>query len=221
MSKRNVFKNTNLFIYFSIQITRNKAIGFWEDVCSSMVDKDFRRYFHMNTTTLKSLCQFLKPKRRIYQGGKKEIAPAKAVAMNLAFLKSQLPCKQMSGFFGVSESAFIHTTEYIMQLMQSKSPLVIKWPEKKDYPEISADFNNKRFRCFPNVLVVLMGATSELLQKRMREDLIITINISTVCICKQFVLMTGNLQIYLLGKLIINEINTEQQLVKIEQIYKS
>ena len=120
----------------------------------------------MNTTTLKSLCQFLKPKRRIYQGGMEEIAPAKAVTMTLAFLRSQLLCKQMSGFFGVSEVAFIHTTEYIMQLMQSKSPLVIKWPEKKDYPEISADFNNKRFRCFPNMIGCISGCHIRIAAKK-------------------------------------------------------
>ena len=50
-------------IDLSIRVTRNKAIGFWEDVCPTMIDEDFRRYFHMNATTLKSLCQFLKAKR--------------------------------------------------------------------------------------------------------------------------------------------------------------
>ena len=192
--------NTNLMIDFSILVTRNKAIGFWEDVCPTMIDEDFRRYFRMNATTLKILCQFLKAKRQCYQGGKEEIAPAKAVAMTLAFLGSQLLCKQMSGFFGVSEAAFIHTTEYIMKLLQHKSPLVIKWPEKKDYPEIAVDFNSKRLRCFPMLLAVSMGATSELLQRKMSKDRIITINIFTVSICRQSVLMTENLQISLLGK---------------------
>ena len=131
-----------------------------------MVEEDFRRYFCMNTRTLKSLCQFLKPKRRSYQGGKEEIAPAKAVAMTLAFLGSQLPCKQMSGFFGVSEAAFIHTMEYIMKLMQGKSALVIKWPEKKDYPEIAAAFNNKRFRCFPNVIGCIDGCHIRIAAKK-------------------------------------------------------
>ena len=143
-----VFLNTNLIIYFSIRVTRSKAIGFWEDVCPTMIDKDFRRYFCMNATTLRTLCQFLKPKKHLYQGGREEIAPAKAIAMTLAFLGSQLPYKQMSGFFGVSKAAFIHTTEYIMQILQQKSSSVIKWPEKKDYPDIAAEFNSKSFRFF-------------------------------------------------------------------------
>ena len=126
-----VFLNTNLMIYFSILVTRNKAIGFWEDVCPTMIDEDFRRYFCMNATTLRTLCQFLKPKKHLYQGGREEIAPAKAIAMTLAFLGSQLPYKQMSGFFGVSEAAFIHTMEHIMQILQQKSSSVIKRPEKK------------------------------------------------------------------------------------------
>ena len=111
----------------------------------------------MNATTLRTLCQFLKPKKHLYQGGREEIAPAKAIAMTLAFLGSQLPYKQMSGFFGVSEAAFIHTTEYIIQILQQKSSLVIKWPEKKDYLEITAEFNSKRFRCFPSVIGCIEG----------------------------------------------------------------
>ena len=77
----------------------------------------FQKVFPYKCNNVKSFCQFLKAKRRCYQGGKEEIAPAKAVAMTLPFIGSQLPCKQMSGFFGVSEAAFIHTTEYIMKLL--------------------------------------------------------------------------------------------------------
>ena len=72
----------------------------------------------------------------------------------------------MSGFFGVSEAAFIHTMEYIMQLLQRKSPLMIKWPEKKDYPEIAADFNSKRFRCFPNVISCIDGCHIRIAAKK-------------------------------------------------------
>ena len=85
----------------------------------------------MNEATMRSLCQFVDAKRRSYQGGREEIEPSKAVAMTLAFLGSQLPYKQLSGFFGVSEAAFIKTTEYVMQLLKEKSNLIIKWPEKK------------------------------------------------------------------------------------------
>ena len=91
-----------------------------------MVDEDFRRYFHMNATTLRSLCQFVKAKRRSYQGGREEISPSKAVAMTLAFLGSQLAYKQLSGFFGMSEACFINTMEYVMQILKEKSSLVIK-----------------------------------------------------------------------------------------------
>ena len=150
--------------YFSIRVTRNKAIGFWEDVCPTMVDKDFRRYFHMNTTTLRTLSQFLKPKRHLYQGCREEIAPAKA--MTLAFLGSQLPYKQMSVFFGVSEAAFIHTTEYIMQILQQKSSSVIKWPEKKTIRTLQQSLTAKGFNASPMLLAALMGVTSKLLQKK-------------------------------------------------------
>ena len=88
------------------------------------------------------------------------------MAMTLAFLGSQLPCKQMSGFFAVSEAAFIHTMEYIMQLLQHKSPLVIKWPKKKDYPEIAADFNSKRLTCFPDVIGGIDGCDIRIAAKK-------------------------------------------------------
>ena len=161
-----VFLNTNLIIYFSIRVTRSKAIGFWEDVCSTMIDKDFRRYFCMNATTLRTLCQFLKAKKCLYQGGREERAPAKAIAMTLAFLGSQLPYKQMSGFSGVSEAAFIHTMEYIMQILQQKSSSVIKWPEKKTIRTLQQSLTVKGFDASPMLLAALMGVTSELLQKK-------------------------------------------------------
>ena len=97
----------------------------------------------MNATTLSSLCQFLKAKRRSYQGGREEFSASKAVAMTVAFLGSQLPYKQLSVFFGVSEYGFITSTLYVMKLLKDKSSVIIKWPEKKDYPDIAAEFNSK------------------------------------------------------------------------------
>ena len=150
---------------------RHKALGFWEDVCPTMVDEDFRRYFRMNAATLRSLCQFVKAKQRQYQGGRVEISPSKAVAMTLAFLGSQLAYKQLSGFFGVSEACFIHTTEYVMGILKDKSSLVIKWPDKNDYPEIAADFNSKRFRCFPNVSGCIDGCHIRIAAKKNERGL--------------------------------------------------
>ena len=131
-----------------------------------MVDEDFRRYFRMNSTTLSSLCQFLKAKRRSYQGGREEISASKAVAMTVAFLGSQLPYKQLSGFFGVSEYGFITSTLYVMKLLKDKSSVIIKWPEKKDYPDIAAEFNSKRFRCFPNVIGCIDGCHIRIAAKK-------------------------------------------------------
>ena len=160
-----VFKR-NLLIHCSIRVQWNKAIGFWEDVCPTMVDEDFRRYFRMNSTTLRSLCQFLKAKKRSYQGGREQIPASKAVAITVAFLGSQLPYKQLSYFFGVFEYAFIRTTEYVMKLMKDKSQLIIKWPEKKDYADIAADFNSKRLRCFPNVIGCIDGCHIRIAAKK-------------------------------------------------------
>ena len=89
---------------------------------------------------------FLKPKRRVYQGGREEILPSKCVAITLAFLGSQLPYKQLAGFFGISEACLIKVTEYVMKLLNEKCSSVIKWPEKNDFPAIAAEFNNKRWR---------------------------------------------------------------------------
>ena len=120
----------------------------------------------MNSTTLSSLCQFLKAKRRSYQGGREEISASKAVAMTVAFLGSQLPYKQLSGFFGVSEYGFITSMLYVMKLLKDKSSVIIKWPEKKDYPDIAAEFNSKRFRCFPNVIGCIDGCHIRIAAKK-------------------------------------------------------
>ena len=120
----------------------------------------------MNAATLKSLCTFLRPKRRAYQGGREEVTPLKAVAMTLTFLGSQLPYKQLSGFFGVSEACLIHTTEYVMKLLNEKSNVVIKWPEKNDFAWIAGEFNNKRWRCFPNVIGCIDGCHIRIAAKK-------------------------------------------------------
>ena len=70
----------------------------------------------------------------------------KAAAMTVAFLGCQLPFKQLSGFFGVSEHCLTQATDYIMVLLCEKSSSVIKWPDKEDYPRIVAAFNNKSIR---------------------------------------------------------------------------
>ena len=98
----------------------------------------------MNKEMLKSLFLFLKPKRRTYQGGREQVSGNKPVAMTVAFLGCQLPFKQLSGFFGVSEWCLIQATDYIMKLLCDKSSSVIKWPDKEDYPTIAAAFNNKQ-----------------------------------------------------------------------------
>ena len=119
-------------------------IGFWEDTAPSLEDDEFRRYFRMNKEMHKSLFLFLKPKKRTYQGGREEVSGNKAVAMTVAFLGCQLPFKQLSGFFRVSEQCLIQATDYIMKLLCDKSSSVIKWPDKEDYPAIAAAFNNKQ-----------------------------------------------------------------------------
>ena len=82
-------------------MNRSKMIGFWEDVAPTLEDEDFRRYFRMNKQTLLSLCDYLSPKRRSYQGGRCQVNARKAVAMTVCFLGCQFPFKQISGFFGI------------------------------------------------------------------------------------------------------------------------
>ena len=131
---------------YSVQMNWNKMIGFWEDIAPTLDNDDFRRYFRMNKETLLSLCDFLQPKQRSYQGGREQVSGRKSVAITVCFLGSQLPFKQLSGFFGITESCFIHTTKYIMELLCQKSSSVIKWPTKEDYDSIASEFNKKRLR---------------------------------------------------------------------------
>ena len=132
--------------FFSVRLIRYKAQNFWEQTCQDIEDDEFRRYFRMNRETLKSLTKFLNPRRRIYQGGRKQVEPEKMVAMTCCFLGSQLPYKQLAGIFGVTEACFICCTDYIMKLLQDKVNVIIKWPSKDDYPNIAAEFNKGKFR---------------------------------------------------------------------------
>ena len=135
-----------LIFFFSIKLKRSKVVGFWEDLCPQLEDDEFRRFFRMNKGTLRALTSFLEPERRVYQGGREQVFPSKMVAMTTAFLGSQLPCKQLGSMFGVSEGCFLKVTEYVMHLITNKSNLVIKWPNKDEYPAIAAEFNKRRIR---------------------------------------------------------------------------
>ena len=140
--------NSLIEIFCSIRLNRNKVIGFWEDVSPLLEDDEFRRFYRMNADTLRALIAFLNPERRSYQGGREQISPAKMVAITVAFLGSQIPCKQMSKMFGISEGCFMKITEYVMDLLSAKSHLVIKWPSKDEYEDIAAEFNKRRIRYF-------------------------------------------------------------------------
>ena len=110
----------------------------------TMIDKDFRRYFRMNATTLRTLCQFLKQRNvSINVAGRN--STSKSHCNDLGFFGIQLPYKQMSGFFGVSEAAFIHTMEYIMQILQQKSSSVINGLKKKTIRTLLQSLTAKGF----------------------------------------------------------------------------
>ena len=83
---------------------------------------------------------------RIYQGGHEQIAPSKMVAVIVCFHGSQMPFKQLSNMFGMSEGCLIKVTDYIMKLIVNKSHLVIKWPNKEDYEDIAAEFNKRKIQ---------------------------------------------------------------------------
>ena len=100
----------------------------------------------MNKNTLKALVNFLKPERRCYQGGHVQIEPSKMVAVTTSYLGSQMPCKQLGNMFGISEGCLLKVTNYIMSLLKEKSKLVIKWPNKQDYKDITNEFNKRRIR---------------------------------------------------------------------------
>ena len=121
-------------------------------------DDDFRRYYRMDRATFEALKTFLNPAVRTYQGGREQVSPHKMLGMTLFFLGSKLPYFQLSGIFGVSSEYFIHSTNYIIQLLNEKCPDVIKWPRKEDYKKIADIFNfESGRRQFPNVIGAVDG----------------------------------------------------------------
>ena len=120
-------------------------------------DDEFRHFFRMNRDTLRALTNFLKPVMRTYQGGCEQVLPAKMVAVTTCFLGTQMPCKQLSNMFGMSEGCFIKVTDYIVDLICKKSHLIIKWPNKEDYEGIAREFNKRRIRY--KLYILLMETT--------------------------------------------------------------
>ena len=164
-------KNVNLqyiclFLLISVRLNRPKNPHFWEDVSSELQDDDFRRYYRMNKATFLSLTQFLNPARRTYRGGREQIEKSKSVAMTLCYLGTRLPYKLLAGFFGVSEEAFIRSTDYIMEILERKVKLVIKWPSKDEYEQVANDFNKKKKKAFPNVVGALDGCHIKIAPKK-------------------------------------------------------
>ena len=117
---------------------------FWEEYSHNLEDDEFRRYYRMEKNTFRALTAFLNPQIRRYQGGRKQVSTFKMVGMTLCYLGCNLPYWQLSGVFGVSEECFIRITDYIMELLMSKSGEIIKWPKKEDYNRIASQFNRKR-----------------------------------------------------------------------------
>ena len=68
------------------------------------------------------------------------------VAVAAAYLGCQMPCKQLSKTFGLSEECLLKFIEYVMDLLVEKSEIVIKRPSKEEYTHMAAEFNkfNKR-----------------------------------------------------------------------------
>ena len=108
-------------------MNRNKVIGFWEEVAPTLEDDEFRHYF---------------TKCRCYQGGCEQVIGRKAVVMTDG---CQLPFKQLSGFFGISECCLMEVLNEVMGLLLEKSKVLIKWADKEDFPAIAAEFNKKHY----------------------------------------------------------------------------
>ena len=66
--------------------------------------------------------------------------------MTVCFLGCQLPFKQLSRFFGISERCLIGVTNQVISLLREKSKVLIKWPDKEEFPSIAAEFNKKRYQ---------------------------------------------------------------------------
>ena len=135
-----------MFFGYSIRLNREKVAGFWEQLAPQLEDDEFQRFFRMNTDTLRALTGFLSPQQRLYQGGRQQVCPSKMVAVTVAYLGCQMPCKQLGKMFGLSEGCLIKVTEYIMELLVEKSKVLMKWPSKDEYAEIAAAFNKRRIR---------------------------------------------------------------------------
>ena len=134
-----------------------KGPDFWERYSIELPDDDFHRYYRMDRSTLRSLTTFLNPVTCVYQGGRIQVHPHKAVGMTLFFLGSQLPYWQSAGIFGLSEECYMRTTLYIMQLLNNQCQEIIKWPKKDEYHSVSQQFNRKKRKQFPNVIGVIDG----------------------------------------------------------------
>ena len=130
----------------SIRLNRDKVRGFWEELSPQLEDDEFRRFYRMNSATLRALTGFLNPQRRVYQGGRVQVSPSKMVAVTTAYLGCQMPCKQLGKMFGLSEGCLLKVTEYVMQLLMQKSHLIIKWPSRDEYTDIANEFNKRRIR---------------------------------------------------------------------------
>ena len=116
--------------------------NFW-DYSNELEDDNFRRFYRMEKGTFRALVSYLNPKTRQYQGGREQVPLHKMVGMTLCFLGCKMPYWQLSVMFGVSEECFIRLTDYVMQLLMSKSKEVIKWPSKDEYKHIASKFNQK------------------------------------------------------------------------------
>ena len=150
-----------VLFYCSIHFKGEKILSFWEDVTPVMENDEFRRFFRMNKETLQSLTNYLRPIRRSYQGGHEQISPAKMVAVTVAFLGSQSPCKQLSNMFSMTESCFVKVSEYIMELVTDKSQHIIKWPSKDQYAAVAQEFNKRRIRLVFLVNILYMNIKRE------------------------------------------------------------
>ena len=145
------------FVNFSMRMERLKGPDFWEKYSLELEDDDFRRYYRMDKSTLRSLTSFLNPVTRRYQGGRVQIAPHKCVGMTLFYMGCNLPYWQSAGIFGLSEQCFIKSTNYIMKLLNDRCKSVIKWPKKDEYERIAKEFNMKKRKQFPNVIGAIDG----------------------------------------------------------------
>ena len=134
-----------------------KPKDFWKIYSTQIEDDDFRRYYRLDRGTFQALKTFLNPSVHIYQGGREQVSPHKMLGMTLFFLGSRLPYIQLAGIFRVSSECFIHSSDYIIELLNKKCAEVIKWPRKDKYKEIANKFNEAPRRKFSYVIGALDG----------------------------------------------------------------